>query len=268
MRKSKASSEIVNELPRLGFELYAAYAALQCNEINSPKARAASRALSRALAELDKNYPYLERASGEPPEVERLGTYINPHNSAAGAANLALIIALGDRVAAAEQAFDEAIARGAPYHCHHALCEIRKKAPTCTHCALTVAGDEFDDALRAVDPCFYIAFNKRGFPDNPRGQITAAAVQLAEAWSYFRAFACDADLPERNAIVAAVGIEIATRKLKALKEDWQRKLERAQQMRSQKRIRRRPLYRNINGQRVRIYRPDEIEALEPIEETM
>ena len=117
-----------------------------------------------------------------------------------------------------------------------------------------------------------IKLNSRGFPDNARGQIAAAAAQLAEAWSYFRAFACELDLPRRNGIVAAVGVEIATRKLEKLQEDWQRMVERAQRRREQKRwprrIRRRPLYRKINGKRVRVYRPDEIEPVEPLEDNV
>ena len=35
-----------------------------------------------------------------------------------------------------------------------------------------------------------------------------------------------------------------------------------------RRIRRRPLYRKINGERVRIYRPDEIEPIEPLEDNV
>jgi len=261
-----------NELVRFGFRLYAAYAAQYGNPIESAEAKDGSRVLNRTLRELDKKVPYTNKGSAQPPEVERLGAYINPHNSAKGAARLAAIVELGDRLDVAQKALDDAVARGAPYHCDHSIWEIKDYATTCVKCASVVAGDEFAAALRAVDPFFYMEFDGHGFPDNPKAQIAAAAAELAEAWSYFRAFCCQFDSPERNATVGAIGVEIAMRKLKTLTEHWESYLARSKLIREErrwpKRLRRRPLYRKINGERVRIYRPDEIDPVEPLEDSV
>lgn len=253
------------ELARLGLKLGAADATLHGNPIKSPEARAGGRALDGALEELDRKFPYRDRSSQRPPEVERLGAYIDPHGSAEGAAKLAAIVELGNDVDQAQRALHKVMGGGAPYFCDHSIWEIEKHAPTCPYCALTVAADEFGKALRMLDPYFCFELDSQGLPKNARGQITAAAAALAEAWSYFRAFACDFDSPRRNAIVAAVGVEFASQKLEALQENWQRRCERAQQKQLD-RVRCRPIYRKIKGERVRVYRFDEIDLFTPVED--